>query len=73
MDNNKWTPISESLPPNGEEVLFFMNSGFYIGWYSARADEICTEEWSESVSELKEDGRDVDTAWMPLPEPFRKE
>lgn len=67
---NKWIPVSERLPKNGELVLFstktdrVFEGGFYndktdLQWYAFRNREFVYNN--------------VVTAWLPLPKPYKIE
>lgn len=75
VQENRWTPCSESLPEENEMVLIsakyighlsnnapYVEEGFFThdGWYSAYGDN-----YSELLAKV--------VAWMPRPEPYKGE
>ena len=61
---NQWIDVNDRLPEDSEDVLICSQWGTIdIGWY-------CKGEW---VSEHITYDYDNIIAWMPLPEPYKKE
>lgn len=69
---NQWIPVEERLPEEGEEVLITTKTSekLYFGMYtkrygfSMREGFICGENFMWLNTAI---------AWMPLPDPYRKE
>ena len=65
MMNNKWIPVTEALPSDGEEVLVFCSTDgwasedfeFGLAWYCPSF-----QRWLVNYEGLEP------THWMPLPE-----
>lgn len=61
---SKWIDVKDRLPEDDEDVLICSRNGImYIAWYF-------DEEWQTVDSDIY-DGDVI--AWMPLPEPYKKE
>ena len=61
----KWIPVAERLPKDGERVLITHRGGVSFGWYNG-------SYWERGAPT---NHRPLETviAWMPLPEPYRGE
>ena len=59
----KWIPVAERLPKDGERVLITHRDGVSFGWYNG-------SYWERGAPT---NHRPLETviAWMPLPEPYR--
>lgn len=62
----QWTPCSEGLPKEGEEVFVYLfeRQEPYIAWVEAN-------RWYTEDFEIERENEPV--AWMPLPEPYKGE
>ena len=61
----RWIPCSERLPKKNEQVLVYMFvASPYIAWHDGV--NWCTEDFTVDKDEEP-------LAWMPLPEPYRKD
>lgn len=61
---NQWIDVEDKLPEYSENVLICPRWGTIdIGWY-------CNDGWTSEY--ITYDDEDI-IAWMPLPEPYKKE
>ena len=66
----KWIPVSERLPEDGQEILFSTRTGrVYSGKYH---DDNSANQWY-SYRDKCNAWNNVVTAWMPLPKPYKTE
>jgi len=65
---NKWIPVSERLPEDGEEVLCFLDSEEMAVLF--RRNDWGQDEWVDGG--FATGSYDV-VAWMPLPKPYKAE
>lgn len=66
--HTRWIPVSERVPEEGEEVLCFLDSDEMAVLF--RRNNWCYVEWVDGG--FATGSYDV-IAWMPLPEPYKKE
>ena len=59
-ENDRWVPVEERLPEDGETVLCTDGAYIYLTEYDA--------DWDAAFGDM-----DGITAWQPLPEPYRPE
>jgi hypothetical protein len=65
---NKWIPVSERYPEDGQHILFSTKTGcVFEGRYSA---DTSAHNWL-SYKDDTYAWNNVVTAWMPLPEPYK--
>jgi hypothetical protein len=65
---NKWIPVSERYPEDGQNILFSTKTGcVFEGRYSA---DTSAHNWL-SYKDDTYAWNNVVTAWMPLPEPYK--
>lgn len=65
MQEQRWIPCKERLPEINQEVLVYLFGGNpYIAMWDG--DDWQTSDFTLTLSEEP-------TAWMPLPEPYKKE
>ena len=58
----RWIPVAEALPEDGEKVLITHKGGVSFGWYNGRY-------WERGAPTNHRPLQTV-IAWMPLPEPY---
>ena len=67
LEQTEWIPVSERLPENGKNVLVSVyhydgKPFVYIGFYAVNSQKWIVDSLEYDV-----------VAWMPLPEPYKKE
>lgn len=70
QDAMQWIPISEKFPQEDEDVLLQFPSNQGVGYYEDGDWMINTGDGIYSIVGYNEE---KPIAWMPLPEPYRKE
>ena len=61
LERQRWIPVSERLPNDGEFVLTYKNGQFEVQEYEKRRNGWISGDWFWSLCTV--------THWMPLPEP----
>lgn len=62
----EWIPVTERLPEHLQTVIFSTKDGLVeSGWYDAREDWCVNDSYFPNAFKI--------IAWMPLPDPYRKE
>lgn len=70
LEQTRWIPVSEKTPEDGEVILFSTKTDrVFEGRYFA---DYSNSQWYSFRDETFA-RNNVVTAWMPLPEPYRKE
>lgn len=67
LEQPKWTPVSERLPEDEQEILFSTKTGrVHSGKYH---DDDSANRWYSHRDKCRA-WNNVVTAWMPLPKPY---
>lgn len=67
LEQARWIPVSEKLPPRDENVLAYHRNESFDYQYVSWIDDY-SEKWAGFIGNLS----DKVLAWMPLPEPYRE-
>ena len=65
INDQKWIPVSERLPEDGESVLTYKNGNVDVQVYEKNRNGWIQGNWFWSMATV--------THWMPLPEPYKGE
>ena len=69
-NEQRWIPVSEQLPEDEQEVLFSTKTGrVHQGKYH---NDNSANQWYSSLDKMRA-WNNVVNAWMPLPEPYKKD